>query len=85
MLKESAPSAAVVSAAQGRRFVAPVGYVWEDALKGYTVELTERQAEWLAGQPYVESVEPDGIMVMSTTQIERDVGARPHRPAAPCR
>ena len=68
VLKEWVPSATTISAEQGRRLEARIGYVYEHALKGFTVSLTERQAEWLAGQSYVESVEPDSIMVMSTTQ-----------------
>ena len=57
------------SAAQGRRFVAPVGYVWEDALQGFTV-CAHRAAGRVAGRTSRTSsrVEPDSSMVASTTQ-----------------
>ena len=64
----------VIAAENGRRFGARVGYVWEDALKGFTVSLTEQQAEWLSRQWYVESVEPDSIMTMMTTQTNATWG-----------
>jgi aqualysin 1 len=68
VLKSWVPSADAMASEQGRRLGARVGLVWEDALKGFTVSLTPRQAEWLAGQSFVESVEPDMVVEMSTTQ-----------------
>jgi subtilisin family serine protease len=58
----------VIASEQGRRLGARVGYVWEDALKGFTVSLTPQQAEWLARQSWVQSVEPDQIVTTMATQ-----------------
>jgi subtilisin family serine protease len=63
-----APDVEVLASEQGRRLGARVGVVWEDALKGFTVSLTPEQAEWLARQSFVDSVEPDGVVTMMTTQ-----------------
>jgi subtilisin family serine protease len=58
----------VIASEQGRRLGARVGYVWEDALKGFTVSLTPQQAEWLARQSWVQTVEPDQIVTTMATQ-----------------
>jgi subtilisin family serine protease len=68
VLNSSVPSADAMASAQGRRMGARVGIVWEDALKGFTVSLTPNQAEWLAQQPYVDSIEPDQMVATMTTQ-----------------
>src|SRR6185503_13874028 len=39
-----------------------VGHVYDKALKGFSVRLSEAQAEELALDPYVASVEEDGVM-----------------------
>jgi subtilisin family serine protease len=63
-----APEVAALASEQGRRLGARVGYVWEDALKGFTVSLTPQQAEWLSRQVFVESVEADQVVTTMTTQ-----------------
>jgi subtilisin family serine protease len=58
-----------VAAEIAKRFEGRIGYVYERALKGFTVPLTTQQAAWLAAQPFVQSVEPDGVVTTSTTQL----------------
>jgi subtilisin family serine protease len=58
----------MIASEQGRRLGARVGVVWEDALKGFTVSLTAQQADWLARQSWVASVEPDLVITTMTTQ-----------------
>jgi subtilisin family serine protease len=68
VLESWVPSADAMASEQGRRLGARAGVVWEDALKGFVVSLTPRQAEWLAAQPFVESIEPDQMVATMTTQ-----------------
>jgi aqualysin 1 len=68
VLESWVPSADVIASEQGRRLGTRAGIVWEDALKGFVVSLTPRQAEWLASQPFVESIEPDQMVATMTTQ-----------------
>jgi len=68
VLDPSVVSARAFASEQAQRLQGRIGFVYERALKGFTLSLTARQAEWLAAQPFVESIEPDAIVEMSTTQ-----------------
>ena len=57
--------------------------VFQYALKGFAVELTEKQAARLAEDPRVDYVEPDQVDPGGRDPEPRDLGARPDRPARP--
>jgi Peptidase inhibitor I9 len=53
------PSAAAVAAEHAEKLKGKLKHVYEDALKGYAIELNENQVEKLAADPRVDYVEPD--------------------------
>ena len=45
-----------------------IGHLYQKALKGFSIELNEQQAQKLAGDPLVKYVEEDGVVEIDTTQ-----------------
>ena len=69
VLKDSAPSSAVVATAHGRRYGASVTRVYGHALKGYAARLDGRQLLEVRGDSAVAYIVPDGVMTVDTTEI----------------
>jgi subtilisin family serine protease len=51
-----------------------LGYVYEDALKGFSANLTAEQLASLAQDPRVDFIEPDGLVTTMTTQTNATWG-----------
>jgi subtilisin family serine protease len=51
-----------------------LGYVYEDALKGFSANLTADQLASLAQDPRVDFIEPDGLVTTMTTQTNATWG-----------
>jgi hypothetical protein len=62
------PSAAAVAGEHAEKLKGTLKHVYEDALKGYAIELNESQLEKLAADPRVDYVEPDQPVQAETTQ-----------------
>lgn len=50
------------------RFGGQLGFVYEHALRGFSVQMSEAQARALSHDPHVQYVEEDGVAEASTTQ-----------------
>jgi subtilisin family serine protease len=69
VLDEGVEDVAGVAAEQAaRKGSGGVGYVYEHALKGFSIELTPSAAEQLAQDSRVVSIEPDGVVTTAATQ-----------------
>jgi len=67
-LDSSTPFPGAVANTQAARLGGSVGFVYRNALKGYSLTLPAGAASLLSRLPGVQSVEPDGIATASTTQ-----------------
>ncbi len=68
VLDDSAGQAAPVAAEHAARFGGEVHFVYEHALKGYSISTPSDLVAALAGDPRVAHVELDGVMTADTTQ-----------------
>jgi subtilisin family serine protease len=68
------PSAAAVAGEHAEKLKGKLKHVYEDALKGYAIELNENQVEKLAEDPRVDYIEPDQPVQTTTTQTNATWG-----------
>ncbi len=67
-LDSAVPFPAAVAGSQAAALGGRVGFVYKNALKGYSIALPAAAADALSRLPGVDSVEPDGIATTMTTQ-----------------
>jgi subtilisin family serine protease len=68
VLSPDVASAASVAQEHAQRYGGRIGYVYENALKGFSIELPAAAAGRIGSDSRVVSVEPDGVMTADTTQ-----------------
>jgi subtilisin family serine protease len=68
VLKGSVANPSAVAYEHSARFAGQVGYVYADALKGYSATLPASAVAAIEADPRVAFVEPDGVVTASATQ-----------------